>query len=196
MVLGQALVWCVNWYYAMVEAMRLTFTVLCIKYKRPKLEKSSHESKGHLALRLNDGQVLKTPDLLDLIEYCRSVFGVRYLTLIAGSAGFEREIDIRRPDKFSVAFYNNYQELYAKDPQIHVNLVDNDSEALFLLKMREILSKSSENEMETEEDVYNSALKSFTSKISRFFSHYIHIPIPMHMFMFLFVFVFFRLPSY
>lgn len=158
--LGVVLVWCLNWYYAFVEAMRLTYTVLCIKFKKAKEEKSS-ESKGHLALRLNNnGQVLKTSDLLELIEYCRSVFGVKYLTLIAGNSGFEREIDLSG-NKKEFALYNNYQELYSKDPQIHVNLVDNDSEALFLLKVKETLSRSFESG--SDEFIYNTALKSFTS---------------------------------
>lgn len=157
---GQVLVWCLSWYYAFLEALALTFTVLRIKFKRPN-QKLSNESKGHLALKLNDGHVLKTPNLLELIEYCRSVFGVKYLTLVAGNCGFEKEIDIRG-NKMNCAIYNNYELLYSTTitPQIHVNLVDNDSEALFLLKVKETLLK---NDLESSnEAIYNQALKSFT----------------------------------
>ena len=162
--LGEVLVWCLGWYYFCLEAMTLAFTVLRIKFKQSSCGKSN-ESKGHLALRLNDGQVLKSANLIELIEYCGSVFGVKYLTVIAGNCGFEREIDLRgHESKAKCSIYNNYEQLYAgpMNPQIHVNLVDNDSEGPFLLKIKETLVRASERE--PDEAVYNSALKAFTSK--------------------------------
>ena len=161
---GQVLVWCLSWYYAFVEAMVLAFTVLRIKFKRP-ATKLSNKSKGHLALRLNDGCVLKTANLLELIEYCRSVFGVKYLTLIAGAYGFEREIDIRGK-KLNGAIYNNYELAYSShaDPQVpavQVNLVDTDSETLFLLKVKETLLRN--DRQESADSVLSQSLKSFTS---------------------------------
>lgn len=163
-------------YYSLIEAIFLSFTVLRIKFKRPNHQKSLTEPKGHLALRLNDGRVLSSSDLFDLIDYCKGVFGVKYLTLIAGSGGFEREIDIREHLSNSISIYNNYQFLYTSttpSPKIHVNLVDNDSSSLFLLKLKETIETTHEStglKVQQKEILYQSALKSFTSNLGFVFN--------------------------
>jgi hypothetical protein len=161
--LSEVLVWCLKWYFIALEMWKMTFKVLSIKYKIPKQTKHENEVKGHLALRLNDTKVLKSEELVELIQYVHTVFGIKYLTLITGNFGFEREIDISI--YANVNLYHNYEQVaHHSNDAISVNLVDNDSEALFLLKLKEHMSTNA-NELITGDydSVYKISANSFTS---------------------------------
>ena len=153
---GIFLVWCLKWFYSIIDSCKMTFKILSIKFRSPKSIKFLNEPKGHLALRLNDTKVLESEELLELIEYVGSVFGVKFLTLISGKLGFEREIDLNGNENISL--YHNYEDLLKRDNSaISVNLVDHDSESLFLSKLKESMK------CEDYEINYKSAVESFTS---------------------------------
>lgn len=136
----------------------MAFKVLKIKFRTPNTKKFENETKGHLALRLNDTKVFKSEELFQLIEYVQTVFGVKYLTLISGTFGFEREIEIKE-EKEEVDFFYNFEQIHTvPNSKISVNLVDNDSEYLFLLKLKENIME--ENDYES---VYKYTVESFTS---------------------------------
>lgn len=166
--LGEVLIWCLKWYFIALEMWKMTFKILSIKYKSAKQAKHENEVKGHLALRLNDTKVLKSEELVELIQYVHTVFAVKYLTLVTGHFGFEREIDITTyPD---VNLYHNYEQVarYSND-SISVNLVDNDSEASFLLKLKEYIN-TSEFITGDYDSVYKLSVDSFTSTFEQVFN--------------------------
>lgn len=144
----------------------MSFNVLKIKFKSPKTTKLVNEVNGHLALRLNDAKVVKSEEVFEIIEYIRTIFGVKYLTLICGKFGFEREIDFWNNEKNNlkfVSFYNNHELAYTDSRStISVNLIDNDSESVFLLKIKENLIKSDEDIYES---IYKAAINSFNSNL-------------------------------
>lgn len=161
--------------------------VLKIKLKTPMLKvKNKNEfrsEKFHLALRLNNDHFeLSKQDLQQLIEYIYKIFNIKYLTIIVGKAGFEREIE----ENFSsgsncsidqkISLYHNYQLIFtpsntptASADAIKVNLiydnnddVNSDSQNLFLLKLRECLYSNSA-EVKVASKIYEAAFKNFTS---------------------------------
>ena len=163
------LIWVLKWFYIIVDNCKMSFNVLKIKFKSPKSTKFVNEVKGHLALRLNVTKVFKSEELFELIEYARTVFGVKYLTLICGNFGFEREIDFRESGNNLklVSFYNNYEQINAvPSSTMSVNLIDNESESLFLLKLKQNDEYGCEYEDEYGDyydKIYNSTINSFTS---------------------------------
>lgn len=158
--IGEVLVWGLKWYFLALEHWYLMVKVLRIKFKTPKSnEIEIGEVKGHLALRLNDTCILNRDGLIELLQYVHKVFRVKYLTIIAGNYGFERELELRSLD-YKGAVYYNY-ELAKDGDQFYVNLVDSDSEHLFLLKLKEHVTLSYSENVNT---IYSNAIKSFTSK--------------------------------
>lgn len=199
MVVGDLfLVWCLKWFYRIVENWEMVFNVLKIKFKTVKITKLfPNEPKGHLALRLNNAkEVFKGKDLLDLIEYVQMTFGVKYLTLICGTFGFERELDFRgKSDKLKVSLFHNYEPIHTtSNSTISINLIDNDSESLFLLKLKEFKEADYES-------IYRLAVNSFTSIFINIINLFIYLSISLSLYLsfslsfFLSLSLSFRLPS-
>lgn len=159
--LGEVLVWGLKWYFLALEHWKLMCKVLGIKFKTAKqnLNDSFSELKGHLAVRLNDTCMVDRDGLCDLLKYVHDVFHVKYLTVISGNYSFERELDLQKLDENASIYYN--YELIQSGTGIFVNLVDCDSENVFLLKLKEASDILTEQSCEA---TYNATLKSFTSK--------------------------------
>lgn len=160
--IGEFLVWLLQWYYICIALWNSMFQVLKIKYKTAKIErKVSEEAKGHLALRLNDFKAASSMELLELVIFVHQVFGVKFLTLIAGRQGFEREFDIRKHEinDIKIRIYSNFELIHGMEAAtVSVNLIDNDSESLFLLKLKDSIETN-----DSAEKIYKTTLKSFTS---------------------------------
>ena len=166
--LSKVVIWFLKVYFESIDSFKEMKNVLRIKFSKPLKEATKPEftePKGHLALRLNVTRELSSAELFELVEYVHNIFGVKYLTLIAGNRGFEREIDFNlnlNNQKLFACFYHNFEQVFiptGSDSRISVNLIDNDSETLFLLKMKEHLSKSSE---ESVENISKKAMDCFT----------------------------------
>lgn len=169
--IGEVLVWGLKWYFLAVEHWNLMVKVLRIKFKTPKSDVLENgEVKGHLALRLNDTCILNREGLIELLQYVHKVFRVKHLTIISGNCGFERELELRSVD-CKCAIYYNY-DLVKDGDQFCINLVDSDSENLFLLKLKEEYIKSSSDEIV--EAIYNNTIKSFTSKTSAHVNNFLN----------------------
>ena len=163
--LGRILIWLLKGYYLIGELWNSMCKVLKIKYKRPKsnLKLKTEEDKGHLAVRLSDTKVAGSEELLELIGYVHKVFHVKYLTIICGGKGFEKELDLRRGsiEDISFSIYHNFEvvsPVRSNAIAISVNLIDFDSENLFLSKLKDLNNSSSD----TATEIYQSALKLFT----------------------------------
>lgn len=159
--IGEVLVWGSKWYFVLLELWNLMFQVLSLKFKTPKSNCGNEEIKGHLALRLNDTCILKERDLVDLLNYVHEIFRIKYLTVISGNLGFQRELEFDALACKGKIFYNYQLARDTDETDFHVNLVDCDSENLFLLKLKE---ESMANE--TVENIFSIAFKSFTSKLN------------------------------
>ncbi len=162
LMLGEVVVWFLKWYYFNVELWMTMYKVLKIKFKTPKTIVNRNVLKGHLAIRLSDTKVSSSCELMELIKYVHSVFGVKHLTVISGAKGFEKEIELsKKIDDITFNIYHNFEPvLNDLDSQsISVNLIDDDSQNLFLLKLNE-----QSTVQDSCEDVLKSVLSTFTSK--------------------------------
>ena len=134
------LIWCLKFFYKVLDNWKMAFKVLRIKFKIPKTIKYTNEPTGHLAIRLNDTKtkLFKTEEFFELIEYVHTSFGVKYITLICGALGLEREFDFEQSSK-KISFFHNFEQIQTvSNSSISVNLIDNDSESLFLLKFKDV----------------------------------------------------------
>lgn len=185
-------IWFLKLFYNTRNNFKILQRVLRIKIKTPmkivdnkKGTDKERSNKFHLALRLNNDQseeLSKQAPLFELIEYVHKAFNTKYLTIIVGPAGFEREIEevnvgndissIDQTAQIQISLYHNYQLIYSPlTPDINVNLIDDnddmhshsDSRSLFLLKLREFLYSDSEK-VKVMSEIYEAALKNFTSK--------------------------------
>ena len=184
-------IWVLKLFYNTQNNFKTLRRVLRIKLKTPIIKVNNQNEinkirseKFHLALRLNNDHFeLSKRDLFQLIEYIHNIFNIKYLTIIVGKAGFEREIG----ENFSPAsdswidqiifLYHNYQLIFtplntptpgAND--IKVNLIydnndhfNSDSQNIFLLKLREFLYSNSAK-VKVVSEIYEAAVKNFTSK--------------------------------
>lgn len=162
--LGEILVWCLKWYYITLELWATMFKVLKIKFRTIKSAETANlvisQTKGHLAIRLNDTKVLTSSELIELIEYACKSFGVKYLTIVCGHKGFDKELELANTvNGVNISIYHNFEVVSEHSrPMTLVNLIDVDSQTIFLSKIKaESINQANEAGI-----VYKSAVDSFT----------------------------------
>lgn len=155
--IGKVLISCLKLYYTILDSWRIMCKVLKIKFKTSQI-KPIQSTFNHLCIRLNDTKIADTRDLSELIKYVQEVINLKYLTIISGSKGFEKEIKLSS----NSIIYHNFEMVSRRvNDQMKVNLVDNDSENLFLLKLKETLDKSIDL---PESEIFKDTVKQFSSK--------------------------------
>lgn len=134
-IIGAILLWFIRSYYFVIDGVAAIALVLRIRLRQQR-KLAFPANLSHFAIRCNDLCVLDQATLVRLVEAVRAAGHVRYLTIIAGDSGFEREIHTEMQD---VSFYYNYDRIFTppKAEILSVNIVDGDPRELHVLKLKE-----------------------------------------------------------
>lgn len=165
--IDRLLVWFLKCYFSFEWTFSIIGKVLKIKFAPVKMERidGASEAKGHLAVRLSDTKTFTSRDLIDLSLYAKEAFGVKYLTIISGNSGMEREIEIKSDAKLRL--FRNFEVVHDNgSDSISVNLINHDSESLFLLKLKDCFASNSTQT--SDDDIFKTTLKSFTGTVLLF----------------------------
>lgn len=132
---GRVVLWVLQLYYQAVEQWRLVWRVLAIQLRNPHRTVKGSLTAEHVAIRTSDTAVLRQDTLVALVRHLRRQLAVKYLTVLVGRAGFEREIAVEETD---TAFFYNYEQIFVPTVRdMSVNIVDAEAETLFLAKVGE-----------------------------------------------------------